>query len=915
MKKILISLLNGDSLPDLLMHVIRYVMPSKNKELKKLLHFYWEVCPKTQPDGKLKQEMILMCNAIQHDLQHPNEYVRGATLRFLCKLKEPELLEPLLPHARACLDHRHAYVRKNAVFAIYSVYKVQEHLIPDAPELIETFLQDETDSTCKRNAFVALSNIDRDRSFAYFQKNFLSVNNSDSLLQLAFIEFIRKDAIKNPSLKPQYIRIIFELLEATSNSVVYEAATSLTVLTNSPSALTAAASKFIELAIKEADNNIKLIVLERVEKLHEKNPGVLDDSALDILRVLSSPDLDVRKKAIDISLKMVSSRNVEDVIKLFKKELSKTLEGNNYDKNNDYRQIIIQAIHTCAVNFVEIAASVVDLLLDVIGELSTTSAIDVISFVKEAVERFPNLTSSVVDRLIKSLDDISSGRVFRGALWIIGEYCLEEDEIKKAWLKISSSVGKLPILASEKRILNNEEEEEEEQKEQKDSKTVKKGPKILADGTYATESALDTPITPTSEKTKNPIRHLILEGDYFLATSLSSTLTKLVLRYSKISPENAKGVNAIRAGAMLIMVSILRVGDSDVVKKKIDEDSSDRIFSCIKFLADDSNQKIVEHSFLESTKSAFKTQVAYQVKKKEAKDKAEKEKGASQVDDTITFRQFSKATADSSTDTFEEDIQLASGTTSTDLEGLNSRLKKIVPLTGFSDPVYAEAYIKVNQFDIVLDVLLVNQTTDTLRNLSVEFATLGDLKIIEKPTTQNIGPRSFHNVQSTIKVSSADTGVVFGNIVYDGQAGNENTVVILNDLHVDIMDYIKPGQVTETQFRTMWYEFEWENKVNISSKLPTLHEYLSSLLSNTNMSCLTTGVTTGEDCNFLSANLCARSSFGEDALANLSIEKTKDGLITGHIRIRSKGQGLALSLGDRIAATERAAQTVELTTV
>ena len=39
---------------------------------------------------------------------------------------------------------------------------------------------------------------------------------------------------------------------------------------------------------------------------------------------------------------------------------------------------------------------------------------------------------------------------------------------------------------------------------------------------------------------------------------------------------------------------------------------------------------------------------------------------------------------------------------------------------------------------------------------------------------------------------------------------------------------------------------------------------------------------------------------GEDALANLSIEKTDAGAIVGHVRIRAKTQGIALSLGDRI---------------
>ena len=42
------------------MPIIQYILPSKNKQLKKLLHFYWEVCPKYDENGKLKQEMILV---------------------------------------------------------------------------------------------------------------------------------------------------------------------------------------------------------------------------------------------------------------------------------------------------------------------------------------------------------------------------------------------------------------------------------------------------------------------------------------------------------------------------------------------------------------------------------------------------------------------------------------------------------------------------------------------------------------------------------------------------------------------------------------------------------------------------------------------------------------------------------------
>jgi coatomer subunit beta len=54
------------------------------------------------------------------------------------------------------------------------------------------------------------------------------------------------------------------------------------------------------------------------------------------------------------------------------------------------------------------------------------------------------------------------------------------------------------------------------------------------------------------------------------------------------------------------------------------------------------------------------------------------------------------------------------------------------------------------------------------------------------------------------------------------------------------------------------------------------------------------------NCGYLAANLYAKSVFGEDALVNVSVEKQSDGRLSGYIRIRSKTQGIALSLGDKI---------------
>jgi hypothetical protein len=53
---------------------------------------------------------------LKNNLTHPNEYVRGSTLRFLCKIKEVEILESLIPSVTANLvcDARSIAARRSA---------------------------------------------------------------------------------------------------------------------------------------------------------------------------------------------------------------------------------------------------------------------------------------------------------------------------------------------------------------------------------------------------------------------------------------------------------------------------------------------------------------------------------------------------------------------------------------------------------------------------------------------------------------------------------------------------------------------------------------------------------------------------------------------------------------------------------
>lgn len=198
--------------------------------------------------------------------------------------------------------------------------------------------------------------------------------------------------------------------------------------------------------------------------------------------------------------------------------------------------------------------------MDFLGDSNNTAAVDVIAFVREVVERFPDLRSSIVERLLQTFGDIKSGKVFRGALWIVGEYGTSTKDIKETMQQIRKVLGEIPILASEQRLLEQAEAEVQEAEEAaaassqpNGAKKASSSTKVLSDGTYATETVYSSNTDAKSklDKVKNaakpPLRALVLGGDYYTGTVLASTLTKIVLRFAELAKDHPSSVNALRA--------------------------------------------------------------------------------------------------------------------------------------------------------------------------------------------------------------------------------------------------------------------------------------------------------------------------------------------------------------------------------
>merc|ERR1719181_1823389 len=164
------------------------------------------------------------------------------------------------------------------------------------------------------------------------------------------------------------------------------------------------------------------------------------------------------------------------------------------------------------------------------------------------------------------------------------------------------------------------------------------------------------------------------------------------------------------------------------------------------------------------------------------------------------------------------------------------RLEKVQQMTGLADPVYVEAFLQVHSFDLVLELLMVNRTNETLQNVVVELSTQGDLKLVDRPAGVTLAPGQQMMVHASIKVASTETGIIFGYVTYEKKSAADKECTVLNELHVDILDYIERAWIGELAFRTMWSEFEWENKININTSINEVGTFLEHIMQNTNMS-------------------------------------------------------------------------------
>ncbi len=102
-------------------------------------------------------------------------------------------------------------------------------------------------------------------------------------------------------------------------------------------------------------------------------------------------------------------------------------------------------------------------------------------------------------------------------------------------------------------------------------------------------------------------------------------------------------------------------------------------------------------------------------------NKGEKELILTQPDEKILFRQLKTNCKAGDFDVSEEQALPSETDFLNEMKQQNDQ--RIYQLTGYSDPIYAEAIAEVHHYDILLRIVLTNRTSKTIQNIACELVT------------------------------------------------------------------------------------------------------------------------------------------------------------------------------------------------
>uniref|UniRef100_A0A671QUV1 AP-1 complex subunit gamma-1-like n=1 Tax=Sinocyclocheilus anshuiensis TaxID=1608454 RepID=A0A671QUV1_9TELE len=282
---------------------------------------------------------LLITNSIKNDLSHSSQYVQSLALCTLACMGSAEMCRDLAPEIERLLRASNCYIKKKATLCAV-------HIIRKVPELAELFTPSARSLLSEKNhgvlhgAVVLITELcehnpdtlDQFRKLyrlllLFFSYHFISYSPehnvagiSDPFLQVRILRLLRILGHNNDTASDAMNDLLAQVATNTDSSktagsaVLYE--TVLTIMDiNSESGLRVLAVNILGRFLLNNDRNIRYISMTSLQKIVQTDHNAVQRHRGTIVDCLKDQDTSVKRRALELSLALVSAVNIRSMMK------------------------------------------------------------------------------------------------------------------------------------------------------------------------------------------------------------------------------------------------------------------------------------------------------------------------------------------------------------------------------------------------------------------------------------------------------------------------------------------------------------------------------------------------------------------------------------------------------------------------
>ncbi|KAM9718716.1 AP-1 complex subunit gamma-like 2 isoform 1-T2 [Menidia menidia] len=383
---------------------------------------------------------LLITNSIKNDLSHSNQYVQSLALCTLACMGSAEMCRDLAPEIERLLRASNSYIKKKAalcaVHIVRKVHELGELFAPAARSLLSeknhgvlhgavvliTELCERNPETLERfrKTVPDLVQIMKGLVISGYSPDHDVAGVSDPFLQVRILRLLRILGHNNESASDAMNDLLAQVATNTDstktvgNAVLYE--TVLTVLDiKSESGLRVLAVNILGRFLLNNDRNIRYIAMTSLQKIVGTDHNAVQRHRGTIVDCLKDHDASVKRRALELSLALVSASNIRSMMKELLLFLSSCPA--------ELRAHTTSGIFNAAERYAPSQRWHIDTILHVLTTAGGDVRDETVPNLIQLITNTSELHCYTVHKLYRALlTDISQPSLVQVACWCIGEY-------------------------------------------------------------------------------------------------------------------------------------------------------------------------------------------------------------------------------------------------------------------------------------------------------------------------------------------------------------------------------------------------------------------------------------------------------------------------------------------------------------